>query len=112
MKTYKYAEGQPCPCGSTIGKDHYCRDCGFGCDPDAPCGDGIMSDAVEILHRRYIKGDPARQDSLQAERDSLKTPMTDERLEELKVQASRYSDYPTNKKEMLELIHEIERLRQ
>lgn len=33
VRTYKYAQGTPCPrCNSRIGKDHYCRDCGYGYD--------------------------------------------------------------------------------
>ncbi len=55
-KQYKYQPGQGCPspkhidprfleegevkCQSIIGKDHYCRDCGFGFDPRT--GDGEL----------------------------------------------------------------------
>lgn len=40
-RTYKYVENDPCPCcTSTIGKDHYCRDCGCGYDDSVVGGDG------------------------------------------------------------------------
>lgn len=54
---YLYDVGAPCPCGSEIGKDHYCRDCGFGIDPNAPCGDGLQSDKpTEARLQRIERG--------------------------------------------------------
>ena len=46
---YKYNVGEHCGvCGSVIGKDHYCRDCGFGCDSVTGDGEKVLHDANSL----------------------------------------------------------------